>query len=167
MAEIAADQLTAAARALMLAGRWAQAAGLIDGAVAGGPDERAVLAVTRAEVAVDQDFWCRTDLGSAALQQASATVAEAARDPSTDFDLELLRLKHDYAAELFGPGDAPRFGPEGHDVPVIDDLASRAERLQAAAPDRGRAAAAMFYAGLIEDNLRGDGSQRDRRSPPR
>jgi hypothetical protein len=79
----------------MLAGRWAQAAGLLDEAMAGGPGERAALAVTGAEVAVDQDFWCRTDLGSSALRQASAVVAEAPRDRSADFDLELLRLKHD------------------------------------------------------------------------
>ena len=119
MAEISAVQLTAAARTLMLACRWAQAAGLLDEAVAGGPGERAALAVTRAEVSVDQDFWCRTDLGSAVLQQASAAVAEAPRDLSADFDLELLRLRHDYAAELFWPGpDAPRFGPEGRDASV-------------------------------------------------
>ena len=156
MAEITAAQLIAAARALMLAGRWAQAAGLLDQTLAGDPGERAALAVTRAEVAVDQDFWCRTNLGSAILQQASAAAAGAPRDPGVDFDLELLRLRHDYAAELFGPDDAPRFGPEGRDAIVIDDLASRAARLVATAPDRGRAAAAMFYGGLIEDNLRAD-----------
>jgi len=37
-------------------------------------------------------------------------------------------------------------------------MGARAERLRAAAPDRGRGAAATFYAGLIADNLRGDGA---------
>src|SRR5580704_9682203 len=85
-------------------------------------------------------------------------MAGAPRDLSAGFDLELLRLRHDYATELFGPDDAPRFGPEGRDASVTGDLASRAARLVVTAPDRGRAAAAMFYGGLIEDNLRGDGA---------
>jgi tetratricopeptide (TPR) repeat protein len=49
-----------------------------------------------------------------------------------------------------------RFGPDGRDTAVIDDLAARAAGLHAAAPDRSRGAAATFYAGLVEDNLRGD-----------
>jgi hypothetical protein len=88
---------------------------------------------------------------------ADAEVADTAEDPSLDFDLELLRLKHDYAVMLFGPDDgAPRFGPEGREAGLIDGLAARAAALRASAPDTERAAAAMFYAGLIEDNLRGD-----------
>jgi tetratricopeptide (TPR) repeat protein len=158
MAEIDVRRLTAAARALMLAGRWAQAAGLLEDASAASPAERAVLAVAQAEVAVDQDFWVRTNLGSSALERASTAAADAAADPSVGFDLEFLRLKHDYTGELFGAaGDAPRFGPQGRDVKVIDRLASRAASLRASAPDSERATAATFYAGLIEDNLRGDG----------
>ena len=52
----------------------------------------------------------------------------------------------------------PRFGPSGREGSVTADLAARADRLRAAAPDRGRGAAATFYAGLIADNLRGDGA---------
>jgi hypothetical protein len=163
MAEIDVRPLTAAARALMLAGRWAQAAGLLEDVTEAGPADQAVLAVAQAEVATDSDFWCRTDLGSSALERACAAVGGAAvagapHDPSLDFDLELLRLKHDYAVVLFGPdGGAPRFGPQGREAGLIDGLASRAAALRASAPDQERAAAAMFYAGLIEDNLRGDG----------
>jgi len=119
--------------------------------------ERAVLAVADAEVAVDQDFWCRTGRGSSALVRASAAVASAPQDLVLAYDLEFLRLRHDYAAELFGPdGGVPRFGPDGREAAVIDALATRAEGLRAAAPDGGRDAAATFYAGLIADNLRGD-----------
>ncbi len=152
MAEIPASRLADAARALMLAGRWAQAAGLLEAAVPAGDAERAVLAVADAEVAVDEDFWVRTKRGASAAERARLAVAG---DPVLSFEAEFLTLKHDYAAELLGP-DGPRFGPEGRDGRIIDDLAARAARLHDAAPDRRHAAAATFYAGLIEDNLRGD-----------
>jgi hypothetical protein len=158
MADIDVGRLTAAARALMLAGLWTQAAGLIEDVTAANPAERAVLAVAQAEVAVNQDFWTRTNLGSPALARACAAVADAGDDPLAAFDLEFHRLTHDYADELFGTdGDVPQFGPPGRDPEVIGRLAARAASLRASAPDQGRAAAATFYAGLIEDNLRGDG----------
>jgi hypothetical protein len=156
MAEIAAGPLAEAARALALAGRWAQAAALLSLSAGADDAERAVLAVAEAEVAVDHDFWCRTDRGSSVLSGASAAVAAAPADAALAFDLEFLRLRHDYAAELFGPDGLPRFGPDGRDFAVVEDLAGRADRLRAAAPDRGRGAAPTFYAGLIADNLRGD-----------
>jgi tetratricopeptide (TPR) repeat protein len=157
MAEIAAGPLAAAARALAVAGRWAQAASLLALAAGASDAERAVLAVAEAEVAVDQDFWCRTNRGSSALPRATAAVASAPPDAlSLAFDVQFLQLRHDYAEELFGLDGLPRFGPAGREAAVIDELAARADRLRAAAPDRGRGAAAMFYAGLIEDNLRGD-----------
>jgi hypothetical protein len=169
MAEIAAGRLVAAARALMLAGRWDQASDLLGGAKAAGGTgaggtgaggtsagdaERAVLAVAQAEVAVDQDFWVRTDGGAAALERASAAVARTgAADPALVFDLDFFRLKHDYGVELAG-----LFGgqPE-RDPAVLDDLARRAAGLASGAPDPGRRAWAAFYAGLIEDVLRGGG----------
>lgn len=159
MAEIAAQPLAAAARALMLAGRWAQAVSLLAAAASESDAERAVLAVAEAEVAVDHDFWCRTDGGSSALSRATAAVAGAADDPELAFDVEFLQLRHDYGEELFGRDGAPAFGPSGRDAAVISDLAARADRLRGAAPDRGRGAAATFYAGLIADNLRGDGEE--------
>jgi tetratricopeptide (TPR) repeat protein len=158
MAEIAAAPLAAAARALTLAGQWTQAAALLAAAVGANDAERAVLAIAEAQVAVDHDFWCRTKHGSSALPRASAAVADGPTDPVLAFDLELLQLRYSYAQELFGADGSPRFGPFGRDASVIDDLAARAGRLRAAAPDQGRSAAATFYAGLIEDNLRGDGA---------
>ena len=81
-----------------------------------------MLAVAEAEVAVDQDSWCRTDRGSSVLARASAAVASTPGDPVLAYDLEFLRLRHDYAAELFGPGgSAPRFGPDGREAAVIDE----------------------------------------------
>lgn len=156
MTEIAAGSLAAAARDLMLAGRWDHATTLLSRVAGANDAERAVLAVAEAEVAVDQDFWCRTDRGSSVLARASAAVANASDDPALAYDLEFLRLRHEYAEALFGRDGMPRFGPGGRDAAVIDDLAARAERLRAAAPDQGRGAAATFYAGLIADNLRGD-----------
>ena len=161
MAEIAAEPLAAAARALMLAGRWDQAASLLSLAVGADEAERAVLAVAEAGVAVDRDFWCRTDRGSSVLPRARsavASVAGVAGSPALAFDVEFLQLRRDYAKELFGPEGAARFGPAGRDFAVVEELAERAGRLRAAAPDRGRGAAATFYAGLIADNLRGDGA---------
>lgn len=151
MAEIAAGQLAEAARALMLAGRWEQAASLLDGAVAAEAAERALLAVAAAEVAVDQDFWLRTERGAPALERATGSFE------SSGFDLELVRLKHDYGAELARPGGAPRRGPQGRDPAVLDDLTRRASALRDTAPDPGRRAWAAFYAGLIADMFRGDG----------
>jgi hypothetical protein len=157
MAEIAASRLVTAARALMLAGRWDQASDLLAGAKAAGDTsagdtERAVLAVAQAEVAVDQDFWVRTDRGATALERASAAVARAgAVGAELGFDLEFFRLKHDYGVELAG-----LFGGEGDRAPaVLDDLARRAAALADGAPDLGRRAWAAFYAGLVADVLRG------------
>jgi hypothetical protein len=155
MAEIPADSVVAAARALMLAGRWTHAAELLDCASAADDGERAVLAVAAAEVAVDQDFWNRTSYGSSSLTRASAAVADAGG--AVAFDLEFIRLKHDYAVELFGSGAGePSWGPEGRSRGVLDDLAGRAAELVRSAPDAGRRAGAAFYSGLIADNLRGD-----------
>jgi tetratricopeptide (TPR) repeat protein len=154
MAEISADRVAAAARALMLAGRWTHAAELLDCASAD-EGERAVLAVAAAEVAVDQDFWSRTNYGPSSLTRASSAVADAGG--AVVFDLEFVRLKHDYAVELFGSGAGePSWGPEGRSRDVLDDLASRAAELVRSAPDAGRRAGAAFYSGLIADVLRGD-----------
>jgi tetratricopeptide (TPR) repeat protein len=145
MAEIAAGPLAAAARSLALAGRWDQAAALLSVAAGFDTAERAVLAVAEAEVAVDQDFWCRTKRGASALSRARAAAADA---PALSFDVEFLQLRWSYAVLLFEP--------DTRDSSAVEDLVSRAERLRTAAPDRGRGAAATFYAGLIADNLRGD-----------
>jgi hypothetical protein len=161
MATLPVTQVTAAARALMLAGRWSQATAMLDAAAPADDAERVVLAVAAAEVAVDQDFWLRTGSGSPALTRA-ATVAGGAGGAGgagavVSWDLDFVRLKHDYDVQLFGSGNAePTWGPEGRDLAVLDQLAARAVALRDRAPDRARQARAAFYAGLIADNLRGD-----------
>jgi len=121
--------------------------------------ERAVLAVVAAEVCVENDFWCGTDSAKAALSSAAAAVAAVAAVTTDDgalaWDLDLQSLRHDYFAELLTP-DGPRFGPDGRDPAVIEDLTARARRLRDQAPDQRRLAAATFWAGLVEDNLRSD-----------
>jgi hypothetical protein len=157
MVEITAGRLAAAAQSLMHAGQWAQASDLLDHTAPADASERAVLAVTSAEVCVDHDFWCLTTTADAALSRAAEAVAEVATGEGTlSWDLDLQYLRHDYFSELLSP-DGPRFGPEGRDPGVTEDLAARARRLRDRTPDGGRAGTATFYAGLVEDNLRGDG----------
>src|SRR5215510_10267370 len=90
MAQVPATALIAAARALMLAGRWNEATLLLEGAAPADAAERAMLAVTAAEVAVDRDFWTRTSGGSSALIRASEAVA--GNTGTIAFDLEFTRL---------------------------------------------------------------------------
>lgn len=164
MSEITAARLADAARTLAHAGQWPRALELLAAASPDGEAERVVLAVAAAEVSVDHDFWCGTRGADAHLARAAETVAAetaaAGAAASTahgtlPWDLDLIRLRHDYYTELIG-SDGPRFGPEGRDARVTEDLTARAARLRQAAPDGGRAASATFLAGLIADNLRAD-----------
>jgi hypothetical protein len=159
MSEIAAARLAGVARALAHAGQWPRALELLATVGPDGEAERAVLAVAAAEVSVDHDFWCGTEGAAAHLAHAAESVGAAATAGAAHgtlpWELDLIRLRHDYYTELIGP-DGPRFGPEGRDARVAEDLAARAGRLRQAAPDGGRAALAMFLAGLIADNLRAD-----------
>jgi hypothetical protein len=156
MVEISAGRLAAAAQSLKHAGQWAQACDLLGAATPADASERAALAVASAEVCVDRDFWCLTATADAALSHATKAVAEVANGEDTlSWDLDLQYLRHDYFAQLQAP-DGPRFGPEGRDPAVLEDLATRSRRLRALAPDGERTATATFYAGLVEDNLRGE-----------
>lgn len=172
MAEIAGTSLVAAARTLMRAGQWDLADEMLAAATAGDAAEGAVLAVARAEVAVEKDFWRprkgegEVSGGSTALERATKALAETsaavisprpAGDRDLPHDLQFLQLWHDYATELFsGDGGAPRFGPEGRDLTVVAELSDRAERLRATAPDPARRGWSTFCLALFADNLRGD-----------
>ncbi len=84
------------------------------------------------------------------MQQA----LETAPDPVAGWDLEFLKLRKDYATELFdrlataadGPGERSTEG-------AAERLAEWAERLQAIAPSEDRAGYAAFYRGVMADNL--------------
>ncbi len=157
MADIPVPDLVAAARALMLAGRWPQATALLAAAVTGDDAERAMLAVTAAEVAVDQDFWSRTTNGATAIDRARAAI-DGAHSPALAFDVSYLALRHDYDEQLFGPG--PGYGDMAaapwRSAAAAEALAERAGVLRERAPDPARRARAAFYAGLIDELLRGD-----------
>jgi tetratricopeptide (TPR) repeat protein len=153
--EADAGPVLAAARALILAGRWEAADQVLVSARAADPAERAEVALARAQVA-ELRQWRGAGAPAAALDAATASVV-AGGSPQTAFDLDLLRLFSDYWSELMpGGGVPPHFGPAGRDPRVLDELRDRAGRLAAAAPSSRGTARATFYAGLIADNLRGE-----------
>jgi hypothetical protein len=152
--EMTADLVIAGAAGLMLAGRWHLADELLTAAAAESERDQAALALARAGLAVDWDMWCGGQDVTQVIETAAPLVAQA-RDAVAAFDLDLLRLRAGYWAELVPPdGTPPRFGPQGRDLVILESLAAQAQRLQAAAPDRGRAGWAAFWGGVIADNLR-------------
>jgi tetratricopeptide (TPR) repeat protein len=122
MTEIPASCLAEAARALMLAGRWLEATELLRAATATDEGERSVLAEAVAEVAVEQDFWIRTDIGSRALDHAFAV-------RGSSHELEFLQLKHDYNQRAWAAFYAGLIA----DVLSDDESAGRAAYSQALA----------------------------------
>jgi hypothetical protein len=159
MLQIPAGQVIGAARALMLAGRWALAGQLLGAASPGTPAERAAVSVAKATIAVDADFWHRTASAGAAVAEAISSVTDAA-GPEAEltvlrYDLDMLELQRAYFAELFGP-DGPEAGSSGRDPAAADEIATRARHLRETAPDQRRRGSAAFWAGVIDDNLRGD-----------
>jgi tetratricopeptide (TPR) repeat protein len=128
MSHLAATDIAAAAVQLMRAGRWAAAADLLTAATTDDPDEHELLALTRAEVAVDRDFGRTTDHATAALAEV----------PGNSWDLAMLKFRNDYANALFQAGDP--------------DLRDRARTLVEQAPDDARRGTASFWAGAVVDN---------------
>jgi hypothetical protein len=157
----------AVAKSLMLAGQWEHADRLLAVTATGDPAQQALLALARAQAAVEIRQWRGTGHPAGALDQAAAQIARSG-PPGAAFDLELLRLFCDYWAELLpADGRAPGFGRAGHDPAVLADLTQRAGRLISTAPDQRREARAAFYGGLIADNLCGDHVPARRCSPAR
>ena len=156
MAEVDGGLLLEAAQALVRAAEWELADRLL--ASAGNLDraERARLAVTRAQIAVEVRQWRGTGDPAPAIDAATAALPDLPAGRGAAFDLDLLRLFRDYWTELVPEGAAPHLGPAGRDSAGLDELRDRAAGLVAAAPDRRRSARAAFYAGLIADNLRGE-----------
>jgi tetratricopeptide (TPR) repeat protein len=136
MTDIAATEVTAAALQLMRAGQWTAALNLLRACRTDDPDEERALALAIAEVAVDQDFAQQTDNGTEAL----AAIAHLVED---SWDVELLKLRKDYATALFGANDRAA------------ELEERARLLIGQAPDDARRGAVSFYAGVMADNLLG------------
>jgi tetratricopeptide (TPR) repeat protein len=143
------ETLVAAAKALMWAGRWDIGKQLL---TASDRDDPRV-AVALAELAVDRDYWCRTDEAGEALANAVAAVATA---PEYAWDLELLSTVHNYYSTIIGLDGQVRIGAGQHDPGVAAELAARAERVYDAAPADARRGWAAFWRGVVADNVAGD-----------
>jgi len=148
------DAIIAAATALTWAARYDVARQLLDSARSAVDGDAAALglALATAATAIHHDF--RT-VGPRWAPGAIAA-AEAVSDPQVRWQLDLMKLQHDYACELIGPDGNPSFGPEARDPAAAAVLARRAEALLDSAPDVAGAGWAAFYRGLIGDNLAGD-----------
>ncbi|MER6960051.1 hypothetical protein [Streptomyces sp. NPDC000618] len=146
------DELLRAIRELSRAGRWETAARLLDPLSVTDPDARARVALTAAEVALEHDWFSGTDT---AAERIAAAVAAAEKEthttPDGAWDLEFVRLRHDYARLLLVDGRL-RFGPAGKDPEALAALRRRARALCDGAPDDRRRGWATLYLGLITDN---------------
>jgi hypothetical protein len=143
--EVTTDEVVAAATELSRAGRWERALALLDATTGG--DARIGLAA--AEVALERNWFTGTD-------DVADRIAAAEKAGGEGWDLEFVRLRHDYSGLLHAADGSLRLGPWGKDPAAIDDLERRREDLLANAPDVRRAGWAEMYRGLIADNLRAD-----------
>jgi hypothetical protein len=156
-AQVPVATLSSAARALAHAGRWDQAAGLLDQAVPGTSAAQAELARLAAEIAIERDYVTGTREAPARL-----AAAERLRGPApgladgTGWDLAFLGLRQQYAEQVTGPGGAAQLGPRGRDAAEIGRLRDRARQLREAAPDGLRRGWAELCLGWIADNLYGE-----------
>jgi tetratricopeptide (TPR) repeat protein len=155
MTEIALSEVLDAAAGLSRAARWDDATRLLDAVRTHDPADLVALATARATIAVEQDLFQQTDHGPAAMAKLEQALKEAP-DPAVGWDLDFLRLRKDYATELFRRSavDAEQSGGErAAGLAAAERLAEWAERLQATAPSEDRAGHAAFYRGVMADNL--------------
>ncbi|GAA1598621.1 hypothetical protein GCM10009804_63980 [Kribbella hippodromi] len=129
MSTLAAAYVVKAAHQLMLAGQWTTAINLLTATHADDLTEHTALALALAEVTVDYDFGRDTDHVSAAL----------AAVPDNSWDVNLLKIRKDYATALSQSG--------------AYDLRDRLLTLIDEAPDDNRRGRANFWAGAIADNV--------------
>ena len=140
MTEIAVPRqvLASAARALAHAGRWQDAAALLDAAPPGDP----VLALTSAQVAVESDWFAGTT--TAPHRLAIATRHAPALDDAGRWDLAFAGVRTEYRTVLMA---------DQADREAATALLHRAATLATTAPDAVRNGWAEMYQGLICDNL--------------
>jgi hypothetical protein len=139
------DETLAAALELARASRWTRALSLLDTFNVTAACDRARVALTAAEVALESDWFAGTTL-------AADRLATAERLGGGSWDLDFLRLRHDYLGQL----GTFQFGPDGKDPEVLAQLRKRASDLATDAPDNRRHGWARMYLGLILDNLFAD-----------
>ncbi|WP_239159344.1 hypothetical protein [Winogradskya humida] len=137
------DETIAAALDLARAARWQMALRLLDAVQPVGESDRRRMAVAAVEVALESDWFAGTALTAGRL--AGADREGAAEGPGgSGWDLEFLRLRHDYLRQVTGAGgQEPR-------------LRERAGELAQKAPDAVRRGWARMYLGLITDNVFGE-----------
>jgi hypothetical protein len=145
MTEIAVPRqaVAAAARALAHAGRWQDAAALLDAAAPEDP----LLALAAAQVAIESDWFAGTT--SAGQRLATATRLAAGLDDAGRWDLAFVGLRHAYRTALMEVRSTR--------TPASALAGAAAQRLAgelaATAPDAVRVGWAEMYRGLIADNL--------------
>jgi hypothetical protein len=144
--EVMTHEIVAAATELSRAGRWERALALLD-ATGGDGDPR--IAVAAAEVALERSWF-------AGPGDVADRIAAAKKAGGDGWDLDFVRLRHDYSELLQAADGTFAFGPWGKDPEAIADLERRGQELFAKAPDERRAGWAQMYRGLITDNLRAD-----------
>lgn len=149
--------LLTAARALNDAVRHEEALALLDSIVVDDDRDRLAVLIAMAEVVWRRD-WLRGSRSGAdqPLEVALALAGRVVVDDVTAWDLEMLRLRRDYADALVHPDGTTWLGPEGRDPAALEDLAERAHLLHETAPDAGRRGWALMSRGWIADNLAGD-----------
>jgi hypothetical protein len=159
MTEIMLNEVIEAARDLGRGARWDRAASLLAAAAetAAIAEERALLALAAAQIAVERSWFCCTGTEVRALiSVAQDRLAAADHGPGSRWDLDFLLLQRDYQEQILGGGSFQP-GPEGKDPGALADISRRGEKLSAEAPDDVRRGWAEFYLGVIADNLYGDG----------
>ncbi len=142
---VSLPEFLAAVRELSRAARWETALRLLDGLPDTDSGARARIALTAAEVALEQDWYCATDSAAARIEAAHKELGDG------DWDLSFVRLRHTYGRLLLVDG-ALRLGPEGKDPAALAALRRTAHQLHDSAPDSVRRGWASMYLGLIADN---------------
>jgi len=143
--------LLTAVDALRHAVRYDEALTLLDATRPTDDADRLALLIARAEVVGQRDYT--RGAPSAAdhpLDAARALADRMGTDPTTSWDLGMLRLRRQYADELVGG-----IGPDGRDQAVVAAMTAEAGRLRDVAPDDGRRGWALMCLGWFADNLRG------------
>lgn len=150
-------KLCAAVQALSLATRYDEALDLVESApVPDDPSAALRLALVAADAAERRDY---VRGGAPAAQpwfERLAAFDGVDTDPIVWWDVDLLRLRRAYAAQLRHPDGSAWFGPEGRDAVEVQRLQAAAAQLQASAPDDARRGWASMCAGWIADNVLGE-----------
>jgi hypothetical protein len=150
--QVPIDAILKASRALTLAGRWSEAAALLDAVEPTDDRTRALLGLAAAESVVESAWYRTTSPASERLDAVESLCETVELGPERQWDLRFLRLRSDYQDALLGEGSF-RLGPEGKSEEMLAAIRSSGEDLSTQAPDEVRRGWAEMFLGLIADNL--------------